>query len=51
MDQIRKTIHRYLRKEDEMSRDLIASLAETNPRNGQVTAGISMFYFEEEPPA
>ena len=50
MDQIRKTIHRYLRKEDERSRDLIASLAETDPQNGQVTAGISMFYFEEEPP-
>ena len=51
MDQIRETIHRYLRKEDKRSRDLIASLAETNPQKGQVTAGISMFYFEEEPPA
>ena len=49
MDQIRETIHRYLRKEDKRSRDLIASLAETSPQKGQVTAGISMFYFEEEP--
>ena len=51
MDQVRKAIHKYLRKEDKRSRDLITSLAETNHQKGQVTAGISMFYFEEEPPA
>jgi len=51
MDEIRKVIHRYLRKEDEKSRDLIASLADTETRSGQLTAGISMFYFEEEPAA
>ena len=51
MDEIRGVIHSYLRKEDIRSRDLIASLAETETRAGQLTAGISMFYFEEEPPA
>jgi hypothetical protein len=51
MDQIRTAIHRYLRKTDTKSRHLIASLAETESQKGQWTAGISMFYFEEEPPA
>ena len=50
MDQIRKEIHRHLRKSDTRSRDLITSLAETQGQTGQYTAGISMFYFEEEPP-
>jgi hypothetical protein len=47
MDQVRNEVHKYLRKEDKKSRDLIAGLAETDARKGQVTAGISMFYFEE----
>ena len=47
MDQVRSEIHRYLRSEDKKSRELIAKLAETDNQNGQVTAGISMFYFEE----
>jgi len=51
MDQVRKVIHRYLRKTDTKSRDLITSLAETHGQTGQFTAGISMFYFEETPPA
>ncbi len=51
MDQVRTEIHKYLRKEDRKSRDLIASLAETDAQKGQFTAGISMFYFEEDPPA
>lgn len=51
IDHIRKVIHRYLRKTDKKSRDLILSLAETETQKGQMTAGISMFYFEEEPPA
>jgi len=49
MDHIRKVIHRFLRKTDIKSRDLITSLAEPENRKGQYTAGISMFYFEEEP--
>ena len=51
MDEIRGAIHSYLRKEDIRSRDLIVSLADTEARAGQLTAGISMFYFEEESPA
>ena len=47
IDHVRKTIHRYLRKMDTQSRDLISSLAETESQRGQVTAGISVFYFEE----
>jgi hypothetical protein len=49
IDHIRKVIHRYLRKTDKKSRDLILSLAETETQKGQMTAGISMFYFEEPP--
>jgi hypothetical protein len=51
IDHVRSTIHRYLRKMDAQSRDLIASLAEAEGREGQLTAGISMFYFEEDPTA
>lgn len=51
IDHVRKTIHRYLRKMDSQSRDLISSLAESENRNDQLTAGISMFYFEENPVA
>jgi hypothetical protein len=49
MDQVRSEIHKYLRKEDMRSRELITKLAETDSRQGQLTAGISMFYFEEDP--
>ncbi len=48
IDHVRKVIHRYLSKTDKKSRDIIASLAEVDSQNGQLTAGISMFYFEEE---
>ncbi len=48
IDHVRKVIHRYLRKMDAQSRELIASLAETESQKGQLTAGISMFYFEED---
>ena len=49
MDRVRNEIHKYLRKEDKRSRDLIVKLAETDAQKGQLTAGISMFYFEEDP--
>ena len=49
MDEVRKVIHKYLRETDTKSRDLITSLAESQSRKGQYTAGISMFYFEEAP--
>jgi len=48
IDRVRSTIHRYLRKIDAQSRDLISSLAEKESQKGQITAGISMFYFEED---
>jgi len=51
MDRVRNEIHKYLRREDKKSRDLIARLAETDAKKGQLTAGISMFYFEEDPPS
>jgi hypothetical protein len=47
MDEIRAVIHKYLRTADRKSRELITSLAEPESQKGQVTAGISMFYFEE----
>jgi len=49
IDHVRNTIHRYLRKMDAQSRDLIATLAESEAQKDQLTAGISMFYFEEDP--
>ena len=49
MDQVRKAIHRYLREADVKSRELITSLAKAQSGPGQYTAGISMFYFEEDP--
>ena len=49
MDHVRKVIHRYLRKTDTRSRELITSLAEAQSQKGQYTAGISLFYFEEPP--
>lgn len=48
IDRVRSTIHRYLRKVDAQSRELITSLAESESKKGQITAGISMFYFEED---
>jgi hypothetical protein len=48
IDQIRKVIHKYLREKDIESRDLITSLAESESQKGQLTAGISMFYFEDD---
>ncbi|MGA9573127.1 MAG: DUF6502 family protein [Lysobacterales bacterium] len=48
IDRVRSTIHRYLRKVDAQSRELITSLADSESQKGQVTAGISMFYFEED---
>lgn len=47
IDRVRSAIHRYLRKIDAQSRSLISSLAEAESQKGQLTAGISMFYFEE----
>ena len=48
IQRVRSAIHRYLRKVDAQSRELITSLAESESQKGQVTAGISMFYFEED---
>jgi len=48
IERVRNTIHRYLRKVDAQSRELITSLAESESQKGQITAGISMFYFEED---
>lgn len=48
MERTRKILHKYLRETDAKSRELITSLAETESKKGQLTAGISMFYFEEE---
>ena len=49
IDEVRRVIHKYLRETDTKSRNLITSLAETESRDDQITAGISMFYFEESP--
>ena len=51
IDHVRSTIHKYLRKMDARSRELITTLAEAEGQEGQLTAGISMFYFEEDPTA
>jgi len=49
MNYIRETIGSFLGKTDSEARKLIDSLSEPKLQKGQVTAGISMFYFEEEP--
>ncbi len=46
--EVRKSIHKYLREADKKSRKLILSLSERDGQKGQVTAGISMFYFEDD---
>lgn len=48
---VRKSIHKYLREADKKSRELILSLSEKDSQKGQVMAGISMFYFEDDSPA
>lgn len=48
MDQIRQVISSFLSKTDTEARKLIGSLSEPEPQQGQITAGISMFYFEEK---
>jgi len=47
MVKVRKAIHGYLSAADTQSRELLTSLAENQADQGQYTAGISMFYFEE----
>ncbi len=49
IDEVRRVIHEYLRESDKKSRDIITALAESEGQKGQLTAGISMFYFEEDP--
>lgn len=49
IDEVRRVVHEYLRESDKKSRELIISLAESEGQKGQLTAGISMFYFEENP--
>ena len=49
IDHVRRVIHEYLRESDKKSREIITSLAESEGQKGQMTAGISMFYFEEGP--
>ncbi len=49
IDEVRRVIHEYLRESDKKSRDIIRDLAESEGQKGQLTAGISMFYFEEDP--
>lgn len=49
IDHVRRVIHEYLRESDKKSREIITSLAESEGQKGQLTAGISMFYFEEGP--
>ena len=47
IDHVRSTIHRYLRKMDTQSRNLMTTLTEPEGQKGQLTAGISVFYFED----
>jgi len=48
IEKVRRVIHEYLRESDKKSRDIITTLAESEGQKGQLTAGISMFYFEED---
>lgn len=46
MAQARRAIRGFLKETDQKCRDLLTSLAEPHAREGQLTAGVSMFYFE-----
>ena len=48
IDQVRKVLNNFLKETDKESKLLINSLAETESHKGQLTAGISLFYFEEK---
>jgi hypothetical protein len=50
LDQGRETIDNYLKQANKDSEKLLASLANSESQNGQVTVGIGMFYFEEDNP-
>lgn len=49
MNRTRKSLCSFLSTADGEARKLIDSLSEPKLQDGQVTAGISMFYFEEAP--
>ncbi len=44
--QVRQAVCRFLKETDQKSRELLTSLADPGVQPGQMTAGISMFYFE-----
>ena len=48
MEHIQKTIGSFLSKTDTKARKLLDTLAESEIQQGQVTAGIGMFFFEEK---
>ena len=47
IDEVRNVIHNYLKETDNKSRNLLTSLADGEHRDGQLTAGIGLFYFEK----
>lgn len=47
IDQVRKAIRQFLRETDQKARSLLTSLSEPHVQQGQLTAGISMFYFQD----
>ena len=49
IDEVRRVIHKYLRETDTKSRDLITSLAETDSRKDQITAGSPCFILRSHP--
>ena len=48
MEEIRKIIHSFLLETDKKGRELITSLAEPEINDGQITAGVGLFYFEKD---
>jgi hypothetical protein len=48
-DQFRHTIRKYLSNSEEIGVKLIANFEDEEIDQNQITAGISMFYFEDEP--
>ncbi len=47
MERVRNVIYEFLSDTDDEARALITSLADSDRKPGQLTAGVSMFYFEE----
>ena len=48
-EELRSVVTRFLRVQDEKARDVLRPYEQEQAEPDQITAGISLFYFEEQP--